>query len=152
MRTRLLLAAIAALVTPLAASAHAVTLPDEFSLAGLGTVTNPGLPCDDSCDVHVDFTLVLAPESTPITACTFDGVTGPDTLLIGSGNGSLFCDDGSNGPVHFDRYGSHVQISSNPTLQVHGCRRMVGALTFIPTSANPTTSFIVSGGGVLVPC
>jgi hypothetical protein len=148
MRTRLLLAATAALVTPLAAPAHAA-VSQPFTAQGTGVIA-PGLPCI-GCFVHADLTVVNGPVGF-VTMCTFDGTAdGLETLAQGTGSGTVYCSDGSGGPVVYDRTLAAVRVDG----QVYGpsCMVLSAVLTFAPTNANPTTTFAVAGGGTLTtPC
>ena len=109
----------AAMVAPLVLALPGTASADTGALvvAGLGTVTNPGLPCDDSCDVHLDFTLVGAGlgsgPAAGVASCTFDGTTGADTVVSGSGSGGIDCSGGvtESGTCSFDRTGPTASAS-----------------------------------------
>jgi hypothetical protein len=121
-----------------------------YSVIGTGW-TFPGLPCpSNGCYVRLDFTLAGGGTEAAGTAnCTFDGSTGADTLLAGTGNGTIECSGGvpANGYCHFDRSGPVMTVGCDAT--VNGYESPVAAvLVFMPLSANPTTSFAVVGEAV----
>jgi hypothetical protein len=158
MKYLVLPAALAVGALLLAPPAEATSGPDcLFSpqcyvhVAGTGSVTNPGLPCDDSCDVHLDFTLVgVGIGAAGVASCTFDGTTGADTILSGNGSGSIDCSGGvtASGTCSFNRTGPVVVVDCNGTINGYS-GTVTAALAFVPTSANPTTSFIVAGTGLV---
>jgi hypothetical protein len=149
MRTRLLLAATAALVTPLAAPAHAA-VSQPFTAHGTGVIA-PGLPCV-ACQVHADLTVVYAPLGLAAVSCTFDGTSdGLETLAQGTGSGTVYCSDGSGGPVVYDRTLAATRVDGR--IYRPACTVLSAVLTFTPTNASPTTTFAVAGGGTLTtPC
>jgi hypothetical protein len=149
-KTLLGAAMVAPLVLALPGTASAAG-PDAVVVVGTGTVTNPGLPCDDSCDVHLDFTLVGAGvDAAGVASCTVDGTTGADTIVSGSGSGGIDCSGGvtASGTCSFNRTGPVVLVNCNVTVNGNA-GTVTAALVFVPTSANPTTSFIVAGAGLV---
>ncbi len=84
------------------------------------------------------------PGTVLFTGCTFRGSSSGETELGGSGSGTLGgCP--ATGTVTYTRTGPLVQVHGNIT--VSGVAHTIGAsaLVFVPTSARPTTSFIVAG-------
>jgi hypothetical protein len=126
------------------------TDPKGVAVAGTGSIS-PGLPCPVSCDVHLDFTLVGAGVGVGVANCTFDGTTGADTIVAGTGNGTIDCSGGItvSGSCHFDRTGPVVTVGCSATVNGVGSG-ITAVLAFVPLSANPTTSFAVVGGGVVL--
>jgi hypothetical protein len=124
-------------------------------VAGTGTI-DPGLPCPSSCQVHLDFTLVGAGVNgtTPVagvSSCTFDGPTsGAGTLVSDAGSGHIDCTGGvtETGTCTFSRTGPVVLVDCDVTGTFNG--HVTAVLVFVPTSAQPTTSFVVAGVGALV--
>jgi hypothetical protein len=139
-----------AMVAPMIlAMPGAASAADVLAVVGTGSIS-PGLPCPVSCDVHLDFTLVGAGTDAAGTAsCTFDGTTGADTIVAGTGNGTIDCSGGvtAHGDCHFDRTGPVVTVNCAATVNGTGVS-VTAVLVFVPLSANPTTSFAVVGAGV----
>jgi hypothetical protein len=147
-----------AVVAPLAlglAPAHAGN--NGVSVAGTGTI-NPGIPCPASgCTLHLDFTAAFGGQDASGSAtCTFDGTDsfpGGATVVSGSGSGTINCSGGvsASGTVTFTRTGTVVRVSGSPiSFKVNGQGCTVDVtLAFAPLSANPTTTFAVTGGGTV---
>jgi hypothetical protein len=115
--------AVSALVVP--TTAHAA---DVAALSGTGT-RDPGLPCPSSCHIHIDFTIARGGTAgADVSACTFDGDTGPDTALTGAGSGTFDCSGSPamSGPLSFSRTGpvmtmTMTGISTPPPMKTFVC-------------------------------
>jgi len=108
-----------AFATPIPAQAGG---PDVFTVVGTGS-NNPPLPCT-GCAVHGDFTLAGAGVDAVGTAsCTFDGTANNDTILQGSGDGTISCSGAVNasGSLHYDRTGPIMTWSGGMTINGSGC-------------------------------
>lgn len=137
--TSVALAAPMVLAAPMAAHATDVAV-----VAGLGTIT-PGLPCT-GCTIDFNFNAVDAGTlgTGLYTGCNFNGTSGAETELGGAGAGTLSgC--GISGNVTYSRTAVVVTVAGTVTLNSNSAAIGANALIFIPTSALPTTSFIVVG-------
>jgi hypothetical protein len=107
---------------------------------------DPGLPCPYSCHIHIDFTIAGGgTEGVGTATCTFDGDTGADTILQGSGSGYIDCSGGVNQQawVDFTRTGTVMQINGSAGVRASGT--MVCGWNLLWTSGAPTTSFATTG-------
>jgi hypothetical protein len=118
---------------------------DAATVAGFGTIV-PGLSCTN-CAIDVNFSAVDAGTAgTGVYAgCKFDGTSnGLETVIGGGGSGTLSgC--GITGYVNYTRVGVVVTVSGAVCINSTCGSLGSNALLFIPTSAAPTTSFIVTG-------
>lgn len=110
-------------------------------VVGTGTIT-PGLP---ACGQDVTFsgTAVLSTNPPRVVTVTFVG-RGPgcETILVGQGCGTI-SGGGLSGTVCYNRNGNVVQLSGTVTLDGHS-HTLTGTCEFVPTSAQPTTSYALT--------
>jgi hypothetical protein len=115
---------------------------------GSGTIA-PGLPCSP-CTIDFNFTAVAAGSDSGVySGCNFHGTSPSENELGGSGSGTLSgC--AASGTVTYNRTGALVQVSGSASIN-GGQSENIGTnlLLFIPTSAQPTSSFIVVGAVVV---
>lgn len=130
--------AIAALpFTATPAQAHVVV----GVAVGTGTIT-PGLP---GCNQQVTFSGQVVLSTTPpsVRAIAFAGASAScEDILVGSGCGTI-SGGGISGTVCYNRTGNVVQLSGTVTVDGHA-HTLTATCEFVPTSAQPTTSYALT--------
>jgi hypothetical protein len=151
-------AVVLAIITPMlgiagptAALADTLPVSDAVAVVGTGTIA-PGLPttgCQSNQHVNFSGTLtVTAGDETSTTNISFDGNSDIcETLNAGHGSGTLA--GGASGTVTYSRTGNVVTITGSPVINGEGHSVLAAACVFIPTSANPVSSYALACAAAL---
>lgn len=145
---RTALAAVA-LVAPLGFSSAPATADDVTDVAtvvGTGTI-KPGLPtegCDEQTEITFTGTAVNAGDHAGVYSIRFDGNSGTNCETLQNGAGTGVLSGGVSGTVAYTRVGSVVTLTGTGAVNGAGHHITTAHCVFVPTSANPVTSYALS--------
>ena len=129
--------AAAAFAAP--ASAHDVT--DVAQVVGTGGIS-PGLSATACLPQRVTFsgTAVNVGDHAGVYSIAFSGgSSGCETVAVGNGTGTL--SGGVSGTVNYSRVGNIVTLTGSGAVNGAAHHITSAVCEFVPTSANPTTSY-----------